>query len=140
MTRSLLAALAVVQLTVALVHVLWLGDLQTGADAAGVPAPYRELLLLAIAAVSVLLTGLAVLSAWFASGSRWREPAASTFALVGGFIWAARAVLELRYPVQLPVLRVGGASPAILAGSALASATYLLAWGSSRRSVEGSPT
>lgn len=130
--RILFAALAAVQLAVAALHLLWLGELEAGAVAAGVAAPYRELLLLAVGAVTVLLAGLAALAAWFATGRHWREPAAPAFALVGALIWAGRAVLEIRHPLQVPLLGVAGLSPAVLVGSAFASALYLGAFARSR--------
>lgn len=134
LSRILFAALAAVQLAVAAVHLLWLGELEAGVAAAGVAAAYRELLLLAVAAVAVLLAGLAALAAWFATGSHWREPAAPAFALVGALIWAGRTVLEVRHPLQVPLLGATGLSPAVLVGSAFASALYLGAFACSRPS------
>jgi hypothetical protein len=78
--------------------------------------------------VAVLLAGFGVLAARYAGGRREREPGAQAFALVGALVWAGRAALELRFPLQVPLLGLRGLSPVILGGSVVLCALFVIAW------------
>lgn len=125
--RTLLAAAGVVHLAAAVLHLAWLPGLARGAAAAGVPAAHGRLLLLTTAATGVLLAAMGALAVRYAGGGRWREPGAVAFAWTGALAWTARALLELRYPVEVPLLGLTGLSPVVLAGSVGTSALFLLA-------------
>ncbi len=117
--RSLFLILAAVQLGAGGLHFFWLGELESAMTAAGVPAPWRALTVLLVAATGVLLCSLGVLALRAAIGQRWREPAAVALAQAIAAAWAARAGLEWRYPVEVPLCGMAGWSLYILAGAGL---------------------
>jgi hypothetical protein len=125
---QLFASLASLQILIAAVHFAWLPGLQASALLAGVPAPYRQFILLATAGVGLLLAALGALSLRFATGGRWREPAAPAFALIGAALWLGRAALEWLLPLQIPLFGRPDLSPLIIIDSLALVALYLLAW------------
>lgn len=115
--RSLFLVLGAVQLGAGGLHFLWLGELEVGMIAAGVPAPWRALTLLVVAATGALLCALGALALRAATGQRWREPAAVALALAIVCVWAARTGLEWIFPVEVPLFGMVGWSPYLLAGA-----------------------
>lgn len=126
--RHLFALLALLQTAIATVHLIWLPGLAAEATLASVPGPYRQFLLLTTAGVGLLLTGLGALALRFATGERWREPAAPAFALVCAALWAGRAGLEGVVPLQIPLFGRTGLSPLIVIDCLALVALALLAW------------
>lgn len=115
--RGLFLLLGAVQLAAGGLHFLWLGEFEPAMIAAGVPAAWRALTLLVVAATGVLLCALGALALRAASGQRWREPAAVALALAIAGAWAVRAGLEWRYPVEVALWGRGGWSPYVQAGA-----------------------
>lgn len=117
--RSIFLILAAVQLGAGVLHFLWLGENEAAMIVAGVPACWRALTLLAVAATGVLLCALGVLALRAATEQRWREPASVALALVIAAAWAVRAGLEWRYPVEVALCGLVGWSPYVLVGAGL---------------------
>ncbi|MBK8474821.1 MAG: DUF2867 domain-containing protein [Opitutaceae bacterium] len=117
--RILFSLLAAVQLGAGGIHFFWLGEIEVGMITDGVPAPWRALTLLVVAATGVLLCALGVLALRAANGQRWREPASVALALAIAAAWAVRAGLEWRYPVEVALCGLVGWSPYVLGGAGL---------------------
>ena len=114
-------------LIIGIVHFALPGYGYRAADLAEIPLLQREhFVYLGTYAIGSFLIAFGVMTLRFARGPASGD-AALFFGLMSG-VWALRTVLELLYPVALPLFVVATPHPALLTTTALVTLAYLWAF------------
>jgi hypothetical protein len=101
-TGRLMLVGGVLELFVALFHLAWPLQLKSS-EINLMPGNYRSLFMLAIIAVGVCLATFGLLSIYFSGRIAARDQAARVYAFSQGLLWIVRGILEIIFPVRVPL-------------------------------------
>lgn len=115
----------VLELFVALFHLVWPLQLRTS-EVNLLPANYRSLLMLAIIAVGICMAVFGLFSIYFSGRIAIGDQTAQVYALSQGLLWIVRGILELIFPVRVPLFMITVPHYPVLPFCFLMGAVFLL--------------
>lgn len=102
-TSKCLLAGGVAELLIALLHFLMPLQLSGDEEIAQLPAQYRSFVLLATLAIGLCVMVFGALCLYFSQKLLAGERTAWAFGISQGVLWAGRAILEMAFPVRIPL-------------------------------------
>ncbi len=123
---NLMLAGGIAELLIALLHFVWpLQLIQTG-EFANLSMDYKNLLTLYCIAVGLCLTVFGTLSIYYTRGLIAGEKSAWIYGISQGILWEIRTILELIFPVRIPLLFVANPTVLILPLAFLLGLVFLI--------------
>ncbi len=116
----------IAELLVALVHFVWPTQLVQMGEFASLSTNYQNLLVLLCLAVGLCLTVFGALSIYYSQGLAAGEKSAWAYGISQGILWELRAILELGFPVKLPLFFVANPTVFVLPGAFVLGLVFLL--------------
>jgi hypothetical protein len=123
----------IIEIVIAVVHFLWPLALVDYAQFRGLSTDFRNILVLSARAIGVCLTIFGLLSIYFSRRLIAGERSAWVFGVSQGLLWTARAVLEIVYPVGIPLFFITRPTVFVLPLAILLGLIYLVPLAAIRR-------
>lgn len=126
LASSLMLAGGVAELLIAILHFVWPTQLIQMGEFANLSMDYKNLLVLYCIAVGLCLTVFGALSIYYVQGLVVGEKSAWAYGISQGILWEIRTILELIFPVRIPLLFVANPTVFILPGAFLLGLVFLI--------------
>ncbi len=126
LASRLMLAGGIVELLVAFVHFVWPTQLVQMGEFANLSTDYRNLLVLCCLAVGLCLTVFGALSIYYRQGLIAGEKSAWVYGISQGILWEIRAILEIVFPVKLPLFFVPTPTVFVLPAAFVLGLVFLL--------------
>jgi hypothetical protein len=116
----------IIDIVIAVVHFFWPHALVNYAQFRGLTTDFRNMVVLSAFAIGVCLTVFGLLSIYFSRRLLAGERSAWVFGISQGVLWAARAALEVAYPVGIPLFFITRPTIFVLPLAILLGLIYLV--------------
>jgi len=126
LSSKLILAGGIIQLILAIFHFVWPFSFIQTESFAVLNDQARDLVMLNCISVGASLGVFALLSFYFSRSIKTQSLAAVFFCLTEVIFWSVRLILELIFPVRIPVYFVAGPSIFIVAGAIFIITIYLI--------------
>ncbi len=126
LASRLMLAGGVAELLLGLLHFAWPTQLVQIGEFARLSTDYQNLLVLCCLAVGLCLTVFGALSIYYRQGLVAGEKSAVVYGLSQGILWVMRAILEILFPVRIPLFFVANPTVLVLPGALLLGLMFLL--------------